>query len=73
LIDNYWESHIKPVLMARYPKPEEELARPQAYAYGWFLIQDLVTPARQRGRQRVERITCAAAILLRFCGMREGL
>jgi hypothetical protein len=42
LIDATWESHIKPLLKARYPKAtEEELSAAQAYAYGGSIIQDL--------------------------------
>lgn len=42
LIDTTWESHIKPLLKARYPKAtEEELSAAQAYAYGGSIIQDL--------------------------------
>jgi len=42
LIDTTWESHIKPLLKARYPQAtEEELNAAQAYAYGGSIIQDL--------------------------------
>ena len=42
LIDTTWESHVKPLLKARYPKAtEEELSAAQAYAYGGSIIQDL--------------------------------
>jgi len=42
LIDTTWESHIKPLLRARYPEAtEEELSAAQAYAYGGSIIQDL--------------------------------
>jgi hypothetical protein len=42
LIDTTWESHIKPLLKARYPEAtEEELSAAQAYAYGGSIIQDL--------------------------------
>jgi Zinc dependent phospholipase C len=42
LIDTTWESHIKPLLKARYPEATEgELSAAQAYAYGGSIIQDL--------------------------------
>jgi zinc dependent phospholipase C len=42
LIDSTWESHIKPLLKARYPDATEaELSAAQAYAYGGSIIQDL--------------------------------
>jgi zinc dependent phospholipase C len=42
LIDTTWESHIKPLLKARYPDAtDEELSAAQAYAYGGSIIQDL--------------------------------
>lgn len=42
LIDTTWESHIKPLLKARYPEAtEEQLSAAQAYAYGGSIIQDL--------------------------------
>jgi len=42
LIDTTWESHVKPLLKARYPEAtEEELSAAQAYAYGGSIIQDL--------------------------------
>jgi cation transport regulator ChaB len=42
LIDSTWESHIKPLLKARYPgATEEELSGAQAYAYGGSIIQDM--------------------------------
>jgi len=42
LIDTTWESHVKPLLKARYPDAtEEELSAAQAYAYGGSIIQDL--------------------------------
>jgi Zinc dependent phospholipase C len=42
LIDTTWESHLKPLLRARYPNAtEEELSAAQAYAYGGSILQDL--------------------------------
>ncbi len=42
LIDTVWETHLKLMLKARYPKAtEEELSAAQAYAYGGSIIQDL--------------------------------
>jgi hypothetical protein len=42
LIDTTWESHVKPLLKARYPEAtEDELSAAQAYAYGGSIIQDL--------------------------------
>ena len=42
LIDTTWESHLKPLLKARYPEAtEEQLSAAQAYAYGGSIIQDL--------------------------------
>ena len=42
LIDTTWESHLKPLLKARYPEATEaELSAAQAYAYGGSIIQDL--------------------------------
>lgn len=42
LIDTTWESHVKPLLKARYPEAtEEQLSAAQAYAYGGSIIQDL--------------------------------
>jgi len=42
LIDSTWESHIKPLLKARFPEStEDELSAAQAYAYGGSIIQDL--------------------------------
>jgi hypothetical protein len=42
LIDTTWESHVKPLLKARYPDATEaELSAAQAYAYGGSIIQDL--------------------------------
>ena len=41
-IDALWDSHIKPLLKARYPRAtEEELNDARAYAYGGCVIQDL--------------------------------
>lgn len=42
LIDTVWETHLKPLLKARYPRAtEDELSAAQAYAYGGSIIQDL--------------------------------
>lgn len=42
LIDSVWETHLKPLLKAKYPHAtEEELSSAQAYAYGGAIIQDL--------------------------------
>jgi hypothetical protein len=42
LIDTVWETHLKPLLKARYPQAtEDELSAAQAYAYGGSIIQDL--------------------------------
>src|SRR5258706_16184980 len=41
IIDAVWETHIKPLLLARFPgSTEEQLSEAQAYAYGGALIQD---------------------------------
>lgn len=42
IIDAAWESHIKPLLLARFPgSTEEQLSEAQAYAYGGSIIQDM--------------------------------
>jgi hypothetical protein len=42
IIDAAWETHIKPLLLKRYPRAtEEELAEAQAYTYGGAIIQDM--------------------------------
>lgn len=42
LIDTLWETHIKPLLLSKYPKAtEHELSAAQAYAYGGSILQDL--------------------------------
>jgi hypothetical protein len=42
IIDAVWETHIKPLLLARYPgSTEEQLSEAQAYAYGGSIIQDM--------------------------------
>jgi hypothetical protein len=42
LIDTVWESHLKPLLKAKYPDAtEDELSAAQAYAYGGSIIQDM--------------------------------
>src|SRR6476660_1511401 len=42
IIDAAWETHIKPLLVKKYPQAkEEELSRAQAYAYGGAIIQDM--------------------------------
>src|SRR5437660_688403 len=41
IIDAAWETHIKPLLMKRFPQAtEEDLSRAQAYAYGGAIIRD---------------------------------
>jgi len=42
LIDAVWETHLKPLLLARYPDAtEQELSGAQAYAYGGSIVQDV--------------------------------
>ncbi len=42
IIDAVWETHIKPLLMKKFPQATEEaLSRAQAYAYGGAIIQDM--------------------------------
>src|SRR3979490_3552465 len=42
IIDAAWETHIKPLLLRKYPQAgEEDLSRAQAYAYGGAIIQDM--------------------------------
>ena len=42
IIDAAWDSHIKPLLLRKYPQAtEEDLSRAQAYAYGGAIIQDM--------------------------------
>jgi zinc dependent phospholipase C len=42
IIDAVWETHIKPLLLKRYPKATEaELSEAQAYTYGGAIIQDM--------------------------------
>lgn len=42
IIDAAWESHMKPLLLKKYPQAtEEDLSRAQAYAYGGAIIQDM--------------------------------
>lgn len=42
IIDAAWDSHIRPLLLQRYPQAtEEDLSRAQAYAYGGSIIQDM--------------------------------
>jgi Zinc dependent phospholipase C len=42
IIDAVWETHIKPLLLARFPgSTEEQLSEAQAYAYGGSIIQDM--------------------------------
>jgi hypothetical protein len=41
LIDTVWDTHLKPLLKAKYPDAtEDELSGAQAYAYGGAIIQD---------------------------------
>jgi hypothetical protein len=42
IIDAVWETHIKPLLLNKFPQAtEEDLSRAQAYAYGGAIIQDM--------------------------------
>lgn len=42
IIDAAWETHIKPLLKARFPgATEPQLSEAQAYAYGGSIIQDM--------------------------------
>ncbi len=42
IIDAAWDSHIKALLLKKYPQAtEEDLSRAQAYAYGGAIIQDM--------------------------------
>lgn len=42
IIDAAWETHIKPLLLAKFPgSTEEQLSEAQAYAYGGSIIQDM--------------------------------
>ena len=42
IIDAVWETHIKPLLIKKFPgATEEDLSRAQAYAYGGAIIQDM--------------------------------
>src|SRR5260370_4273404 len=42
IIDAVWDTHIKPLLMKKFPQAtEEDLSRAQAYAYGGAIIQDM--------------------------------
>ena len=42
IIDAAWETHIKPLLVKKFPSAtEEDLSRAQAYAYGGAIIQDM--------------------------------
>jgi zinc dependent phospholipase C len=42
IIDAAWETHIKPLLLKKFPQAnEEELSRAQAFAYGGAIIQDM--------------------------------
>ncbi|HKE07952.1 MAG TPA: zinc dependent phospholipase C family protein [Candidatus Acidoferrum sp.] len=42
MIDTVWETHLKPLLLAKYPNAtEQELSAAQAYAYGGSIIQDM--------------------------------
>ncbi|HKV61223.1 MAG TPA: zinc dependent phospholipase C family protein [Candidatus Acidoferrum sp.] len=42
IIDASWETHIKPLLLKKFPQAtEEDLSRAQAYAYGGAIIQDM--------------------------------
>ena len=42
IIDAVWETHIKPLLLRKFPgATEDDLSRAQAYAYGGAIIQDM--------------------------------
>jgi hypothetical protein len=42
IIDAVWETHIKVLLLKKFPQAtEEDLSRAQAYAYGGAIIQDM--------------------------------
>ena len=42
IIDAAWETHIKPLLLKKFPlATEKDLSRAQAYAYGGAIIQDM--------------------------------
>src|SRR5258708_31366732 len=42
IIDAAWETHIKPLLLKKFPQAtEEDLSRAQAYAYGGAIVQDI--------------------------------
>ncbi len=42
IIDAAWETHIKPLLLRKFPQAtEDDLSRAQAYAYGGAIIQDM--------------------------------
>ncbi len=42
IIDAVWETHIKPLLLNKFPQAtEEDLSRAQAFAYGGAIIQDM--------------------------------
>jgi zinc dependent phospholipase C len=42
IIDAAWDSHIKPLLLKKYPQAtEEDLSGAQAFAYGGSIIQDM--------------------------------
>src|SRR5216683_2984308 len=42
IIDAAWETHVKPLLLKKFPRAtEEDLSRAQAFAYGGAIIQDM--------------------------------
>jgi hypothetical protein len=42
IIDAVWETHIKPLILKKFPQAtEEQLSEAQAYAYGGAIIQDM--------------------------------
>jgi hypothetical protein len=42
IIDAVWETHVKPLLLVRFPgSTEDQLSEAQAYAYGGSIIQDM--------------------------------
>src|ERR1044071_2104537 len=42
VIDSVWDTHIRPLLLKRYPQATpEELKKARAYVYGGALVQDM--------------------------------
>ena len=56
IIDAAWETHIKPLLLEKFPHAtEEDLSRAQAYAYGGAIIQDMGKSPGRVGASQVCR------------------